>query len=98
MSRGEIYLPQPIASLLVKDFLQCIPKDTMLVYQNLTSREREILQRLADGRSTKEIAFILGISGKTVENHRQIIMQKLQLFTIAELTKYAIRHGLSSLK
>lgn len=94
---GETYLPRKISTLLVKDFLQCIPENMTLVYQNLTAREREVLQLVADGKNIKEIAYQLGVSPKTVENQRQTIMQKLQLFSIAELTKYAVRHGLSSL-
>jgi len=97
VARGETFLPRKITTLLVKEFLQCIPEEISPVYENLTPREREILQLVADGKSTKEIAHHLGISSKTVENQRHGIMEKLQLFSIAELTKYAIRHGLSSL-
>jgi len=97
VARGETYLPRKVATMLVREFLQCIPEDLTIAYQNLTPREREILQLVADGKSTKEIAFQLGISTKTVENQRQAIMQKLNLFSIAELTKYAVRHGLSPL-
>jgi len=98
VARGETYLPGKIAALLVKEFLQCIPEEVTPVYQNLTHREREILQLLADGKCIKEIANLLNVSNKTVENQRQTIMQKLQLFSIAELTKFAVRHGLSPLK
>jgi DNA-binding NarL/FixJ family response regulator len=97
VARGETFLPRAIATLLVKEFLQCIPDEISPVYENLTPREREILQLVADGKSTKEIAYQLGISNKTVENQRHGIMQKLQLFSIAELTKYAVRHGLTRL-
>lgn len=97
VARGETYLPQQIASLLVKEFLQCIPKEITPVYEALTFREREILQLIADGCCIKEIAFKLDISNKTVENQRQAIMQKLKLFSVAELTKFAVRHGLSPL-
>jgi len=97
VARGETYLPRKVATLLVREFLQCIPEDMTVAYQNLTPREREILQLVADGRNAKEIAFDLGVSCKTVENQRQAIMQKLNLFSIAELTKYAVRHGLSPL-
>ncbi len=97
VARGETFLPRKVATLLVKEFLQCIPAEVSPVYENLTPREREILQLVADGKSTKEIAFQLGSSVKTVENQRYAIMQKLQLFSIAELTKYAVRHGLSTL-
>jgi DNA-binding NarL/FixJ family response regulator len=64
----------------------------------LTPREREVLQLLAEGRSNKEMAQILHIGVKTVETHREQIMKKLKLRTVAELTKYAIRHGLTSLE
>lgn len=97
VANGETYLPAKISTLLVKEFLQCIPEDMTVVYQKLTPREREILQQIADGKSIKEIAYLLGISNKTVENQRQAIMQKLKLFSVAELTKYAVRHGLSPL-
>jgi DNA-binding NarL/FixJ family response regulator len=93
---GETYLPQKVLTLLIKEYIQRIPEVTD-ESQNLTPREREILQLVADGNNVKQIAALLGISIKTVENQRNTIMQKLQLFNIAELTKYAIRQGLSSL-
>ena len=97
VARGEIYLPAKISTVLVNEFLQRIPEDVAVTYQKLTSRERKLLQLIADGKGIKEIAYLLDLSSKTVENHRQSIMQKLNLFTIAELTKYAVRHGFSSL-
>jgi DNA-binding NarL/FixJ family response regulator len=97
VAKGETYLPGKISSLLVKDFLQCIPADQSVVYNSLSPREREILQMIADGKSVKEIGFLLGTSYKTVDNQRQALMQKLQLFSVAELTKYAVRHGLTAL-
>lgn len=98
VARGETFLPQKIATLLVKDFLQCIPDEVSSTFESLSPREREILQLVADGNNTKEIAFQLGTSTKTVENQRNALMNKLNLFSIAELTKYAVRHGLSPLK
>ncbi len=98
VARGETYLPAKISAVLVTEFLQCIPEDMTVAYEKLTSRERLILQMIADGKSIKEIAHGLEISSKTVENHRQAIMLKLGLFTIAELTKYAVRQGLSPLR
>ncbi len=97
VASGDTYLPQKVLTLVVKEFLQAIPEDAAPAYQNLTPREREILQLVADGKCIKEIAHLLGISNRTVENNRQSIMQKLQLFSIAELTKFSVRHGLSSL-
>ena len=64
----------------------------------LTDREREVLQLLAEGRSTKQIALELHVSGKTVEANRRRIMEKLGVHSVAELTKYAIREGLTSVE
>ena len=62
----------------------------------LTSREREVLQLLAEGHSTKRIALRLGVSAKTIATHREHLQQKLAVDSIAELTKYAIRHGITT--
>ncbi len=64
----------------------------------LTPKEREVLQLLAEGKTNKEIADFLNVSIKTVDNHRQRVMEKLDLHTVAELTKYAVREGLTSLE
>jgi DNA-binding NarL/FixJ family response regulator len=63
----------------------------------LTPRETEVLARVADGQSTKEIAFELGCSVKTIETHRANLMSKLGINNVASLTKYALRQGLTSL-
>ncbi len=63
----------------------------------LSARERQVLQLLAEGRSTREIADTLAVSVKTIESHRKQIMDKLGLRSVAELTKYAIREGLTQL-
>jgi DNA-binding NarL/FixJ family response regulator len=60
----------------------------------LTSRQREVLQLVAEGKTTKEIAFALNISVKTVEFHRSSVMDQLGLRTTAELTRYALIHGI----
>ena len=64
----------------------------------LTPREREVLQLLSEGHGTKQIARRLHVSTKTIDTHRQHIMNKLDLRTVAELTKYAVRHGLTGLE
>jgi DNA-binding NarL/FixJ family response regulator len=64
----------------------------------LSPREREVLQLLAEGRSSKDIAARLDVAATTIETHRRQIMDKLQLRTIAELTKYAVREGLTTLE
>jgi|ERR1700677_413679 len=64
------------------------------IESNLTDREREVLQLVAEGRSSKEISKRLGVSGKTVENHRAHLMRKIDVHDIASLTRYAVRHGI----
>jgi len=98
VAAGETYLPPRVTTLLIKEYLQRIPDEVPATYENLSAREREILQLIADGSNAKEIAFAFGVSVKTVENQRHSIMKKLDLFSIAELTKYAVRQGLTSLK
>jgi len=94
---GQIYLSPRIAGTLVDDFVHHEPKQTPTEEINLTARELEILQLLAQGKSTKEIAFHHRLSVKTVETHRRQIMKKLDIHSVAELTKYAIRRGLTTL-
>jgi RNA polymerase sigma factor (sigma-70 family) len=67
-------------------------------FDTLTPREREVLQLMAEGYATKEVAHRLHVSVKTVETHRRQIMEKLDLHSVAELTKYAIREGLTTLE
>jgi DNA-binding NarL/FixJ family response regulator len=67
-------------------------------FQALTPREREVLQLMAEGKATKEIAAALHVSVKTVETHRRQMMDKLDLQSVAEVTKYALREGLTSLE
>ncbi|MHB8110854.1 MAG: response regulator transcription factor [Syntrophorhabdaceae bacterium] len=93
---GQSYLSPRITDIVVKEYLSNQPKESS-VFSVLTVREREVLQHLAEGKSTKQIASTLNLSVKTVETHRQQIMDKLELRTVAELTKYAIREGLTSL-
>jgi DNA-binding NarL/FixJ family response regulator len=94
---GQSYLSPRITDIVVKEYLYNQPKSESTVFNVLTVREREVLQLLAEGKSTKQIASTLNLSVKTVETHRQQIMDKLEIRTVAELTKYAIREGLTSL-
>jgi DNA-binding NarL/FixJ family response regulator len=66
-------------------------------FARLSPREREVLQLMSEGRATKEIATDLGVSVKTIETHRRQLMEKLNLYSVAELTKYAVREGLTTL-
>lgn len=94
---GQPYLSPRITDIIVKEYLYNLPRNEPSVFTILTVREREVLQHLAEGKSTKQIALTLNLSVKTVETHRQQIMDKLEIRTVAELTKYAIREGLTSL-
>jgi DNA-binding NarL/FixJ family response regulator len=70
---------------------------SLTTHSILSPREREILQLIAEGMSAKEIAAHLNLSNKTVETHRRNIMEKLNMYSIAEITKHAIREGLVTL-
>ena len=96
VGRGETYLSPAIAASVVDHALRARPSPSSGPEKPLSAREREVVQRIAEGKSSKEIATILHIAVPTVDTHRRQIMDKLQLRTIAELTKYAIREGLTS--
>jgi len=98
VSADKIYLSPAISGVVVDDYLHRLSKADFSDSDGLTNREREILQLMAEGKSTKQIALKLHISAKTVETHRRQIMDKLDIHTVAELTKYAIRKGLTSLE
>jgi DNA-binding NarL/FixJ family response regulator len=95
---GKTYLSPTISSVVVEDYLHRLSKTDFSNADVLTNREREVLQLLAEGKSTKQIALKLHISVKTVETHRRQIMEKLDIHSVAELTKYAIRKGFTSLE
>jgi DNA-binding NarL/FixJ family response regulator len=92
------YVSPSIASLIVDDALDGTRAAHGPAQRTLSPREREVLQLLAEGRSSKDIAARLDVAVPTVETHRRQIMDKLGLRTIAELTKYAIREGLTPLE
>jgi len=96
--RGRNYLSQKISDIVLQE-ISDVKKDTESIgVEILTNRECEILQLISEGNSTKNIAEVLFISPKTVESHRANIMEKLNIHNIPELTKYAIREGLTSLE
>ena len=93
---GEIYLSREISSLFIKKFpLQQIARSRSPLEQ-LTPRQREILQLLAEGQTTKAIAAILKVSDKTVEYHRSKLMAGLKIFDVAGLVRFAMRTGVIS--
>lgn len=96
VAANETYLGPRITELIIKDYIQRIPDQLPLTFSSLTPRERETIQLIADGWNSKEIAHQFGVSIKTVEVHRHNIMNKLNLNSVASLTKYALREGLTS--
>ncbi len=90
VSSGGIYLSPGISRAVMEAYLS----KTELPADPLTSRERQVLQLVAEGKSTKEVAALLGISAKTAESHRARLMQKLDIHETASLVRYAIRSGL----
>ena len=92
------YVSPEVAGNLVKGHVQHpMPEDGRSAFTLLSDREREVLQLMAEGNSTKEIAAKLVRSVKTIETHRLNIMQRLNLHSLPELTKYAVRQGLTAL-
>jgi DNA-binding NarL/FixJ family response regulator len=95
--KGQTYLSTCISGVVVDQFVRHTSKSGSTAFSHLSDREREVLQLVAEGNTSKEIASQLNLSIKTVEAHRLNIMEKLNIHSVAELTKYAIREGLSSL-
>ena len=89
------YFSPAVTAVLVEDYVRRLQaKGLTDTYHLLTDREKEVLQLLAEGRSNKEVATVLGLSLSTVETHRGNLMQKLNLHNTAELVLYAVRKGL----
>jgi len=91
--RGDTFLSSSISQQVVDEYGQR-PEAIDDRYEQLTRREREVLQMVAEGRTNREIAGLLHITIKTVEAHRSNLMNKLGLYSIAELTRYALRKGI----
>ena len=97
LSDGKSFFSPAISRLLVEDYMRQLErKGVEDSYELLTTREREILQLLAEGKSNKEVANMLSLSLYTVETHRTHILQKLNLHTVPELILYAVRKGIIS--
>ncbi|HVK40828.1 MAG TPA: response regulator transcription factor [Candidatus Kapabacteria bacterium] len=97
VQRNQIYLSPEIAGVVVESYLGREYPDEGIGAALLGSREREVLQLLAEGKSSPEIASVMHISVSTVETHRRNIMRKLDIHSVAGLTKFAIREGLTEL-
>ncbi|HUX07219.1 MAG TPA: response regulator transcription factor [Acidobacteriota bacterium] len=94
---GRTYLSPEIMDVVIDDYIDRLTRSRTSQASKLTPREREILQLIAEGKSTREIAESLNVSVKTVATHRHQIMEKLKVRSIANLTKFAIREGITNL-
>ena len=88
--RGGVYLSPSVSGVVVQGYLA----NTDVPYDPLTDRERQVLQLIAEGKTTKEVAVILGVSVNTAESHRSSLMSKLDIHSTAEVVRYAIRRGM----
>jgi DNA-binding NarL/FixJ family response regulator len=95
---NRTFLSADILETVVNDYVSQLTKSEYEAYKQLSNRERQVLQLIAEGNSTKEIAYKLHVSVKTIESHRQNIMTKLRIHNLAGLTKFAVREGLTSLE
>lgn len=93
---NEVYLCPKVAGILMNGYIKGLSKNVDSAEASLTDREYEVLKMLANGESSKQIALELHISTKTVDTHRRQIMNKLEVYSLPQLTKYAIRCGLTS--
>lgn len=92
---NKTYLSPSITDVVVENYVRGNPEEGASAFSVLTQREREVLQLLSEGKTTKQIGRSLHISPKTVEAHRLRIMNKLGMDSVAQLTKYAIQEGLT---
>ena len=98
IAAGGRYLSPRITDVVVSDYVKRLSTSADSPFEALKTREREVLQLVAEGKSTKQIALELHVSTKTIEANRRQIMEKLNIHNVAELTKYAVREGLTTLE
>lgn len=94
---GNTYLSPPVIKMVIGEYVHKQLSEEAPLFSILTPRERAVLKHVSEGRSTPQIAVDMNISTKTVDTHRQHIMDKLNIRGIADLTRYAIREGISPL-
>jgi len=97
MAEGKTYLCSKISKVVFADYINLLTNPRNEAIDGLTGREREVLQLVAEGHTTRDIAEALRLSPKTVDSHREHIMEKLGIRNVAGLTKYAIREGLTTI-
>ena len=93
---NKTYLSSEIADIVVKDYLATTASEESSAFSLLSPREREVLQLIAEGKTSNQVAENLHVSIKTVETHRAQLLRKLKVKSVAELTKFAIREGLTT--
>jgi DNA-binding NarL/FixJ family response regulator len=98
VNKGRVYISPEVAGAVLSSQNKDGPRPARDAFTHLTPREREVLQLMAEGQSTKRIAATLSLSVPTIHTHRQSLMRKLNLHSVAEITKYAIREGLTTLE
>ena len=98
VAAGGRYLSPRITDVVVSDYVKRLSTTAASPFEALKTREREVLQLVAEGKSTKQIALELYVSTKTIEANRRQVMEKLNIHSVAELTKFAVREGLTTLE
>ncbi len=98
ITAGKFYLSKDVTGVVISNYINMIQAVDAVSHPTLTSRERETLQLISEGKSTVETANLLNVSPKTIETHRKNIMDKLDIHNIADLTKYAVREGITSIE
>jgi DNA-binding NarL/FixJ family response regulator len=93
---GKPYLSPRVTDVVLDAYVRHVPTGSSVAFDTLTMREREVLQLVAEGQTTKEIAARLNVSVKTIEAHRSQVMDKLRIHSVAGLTKFAINEGLTA--
>lgn len=96
MMEGKTYLCSRISKVVFSDYVTMLSSPQWSGVDTLTSRENEVLQLVAEGKTSKEISQVLNVSVKTIDSHREHIMEKLSIHNVAGLTKYAVREGITS--
>jgi DNA-binding NarL/FixJ family response regulator len=96
--KGEVYLSPRVAQKMAKDYASIVAGNGEVKASLLSPRQKEVLQLIVEGKGTKEVAAVLGVSAKAVESARHRLMQKLEMDNLADLTKYALREGLTTLE
>ena len=91
---NKVYFTPKVSQMVMDGYLGKSPKPSAEGWSRLTGREREVVQLLAEGKSNKDVAAVLGLSAKTVETHRSNILRKLQCHSVTQLVRYAIRNHL----